>query len=211
MGTVCKLGKWHWRAFGFQVLCARRSGRQAPHSSAARGNSQRSVRTWGKYHAALAVVHTCSAHAGIRLSRQDLYCAGRRWNIYRCKHHACHLSMEFSYPLAPVAAMVSGSRRAHIHHAQISARRTGASRNTRWNVCLEFFAARWRGSSLFHPPEAVNRRGRERYAHLIGIAGRQQSRRKRQYSSASRLHALEVMQPPRFSWTEFVRKGTRRK
>ncbi len=47
-------------------------------------------------------------------------------------------------------------------------------------------------------------------AHLIGIAGRQQSRRERQRSGPSRLHALEVMRSRRLQCNEFVRKGTRR-
>ena len=58
---------------------------------------------------------------------------------------------------------------------------------------LELFAPGRVRRSLLCSPQALHRPGRERGPYLIGIVGRQKSRRQREYSDTSGLHLLEVI------------------
>ena len=115
------------------------------------------------HHAELHL-HRCSR--GNRLLASLL--AGRR-HLSRRQPHAGHSALELSDQIAAHSAMVSGRRRAHLHHAQVSAElsecsevSTAVDRYRRRNLCVEFFAAGRSWRSLLHTRQAVDRSGRER-------------------------------------------------
>ena len=50
-----------------------------------------------------------------------LRASGRRRHLSRRQPYAGHLPLELSHPVAALSALVSGRRRAHLHHPQVSA------------------------------------------------------------------------------------------
>ncbi len=119
-----------------------------------RRHTQRSIRVGRQHHAAsgrptlrLRIIRPSSTTENTYLR------AGGRRNLHWCQPDPGDLPLELSHPIATHSALVSGSRRPHLHHAQVSARCPRPSRLSRRHIGMEFFSAgRHRHSLLLALP-----------------------------------------------------------
>ena len=192
-------------AHRLQVSLGRLSVGQALDAGFSCRHLQRPVRVWRQHHAALAGLHAGAASWKAHLLRRR---TGNplpvSWPVGGGTFHGVSLTpvilrWNFLTRSRRFQPWFQARGRADLYHAQVSAEfseyaddQRADALSRRRNLRVEFFAAGRRGHSLFHPRQAVDRPGRERRAHLLGLAGRPQPRRQRQRPIPVGLYLLEV-------------------
>ena len=174
---VFQLRQWRRRPLVVQVSFGRLSVGQATYAGSSCRHFHRPVRVWRQHHAAMAGLHSGSAYGDLHLycvgGACQLRSAGCRRHIYGRQPHPCHLPLELPYQIAADSALVPGRGRAHLHDTPVSAELfecAGVFRRRQYQ-CVELFTAGRRGLPLLHPRQAIDRRGSERRAYLLGLAG----------------------------------------